>query len=220
MKIFTLLILGAASLQAANYSVNVASFDGQTPSEDIAFVDQGNPLALGTGAIAVGYFNSGFDPSGATQADIISNFNQFESVFSFTNFSDGQDPEFPGIFDGGTSSSNGIDPAFLNQPLTVLIADATDFASSTRFAALEHNTITFDLPDVNLDHNVAGVFNTVNSTVLLGDTSFLSTPGESGVDINGTTFSSVTLVNAIPEPSSGVMFLGLSIACAVRRRRQ
>lgn len=203
---FTTCAVSAATSFTASFS-NFDTTSSSTIATSTLILDNGSQIAIGSGSVAVGYFDLS-DINSASDSEIVSSFVSFGTSSRFTN-----GLAIDGFFDfnrQATVDSAGTNNAFINKTIGILIGNAVDFTSSTRFAAVEFDGIFF-ADDNTPNSGASGSINDGNSTIHVGTDS-------GAFDTGAFTSDSITLVT-VPEPSSTAL-LGLgSLALLLRRRR-
>jgi hypothetical protein len=209
MKLKTIIPL-IALLAATNSSAVIVAFSSLNGTFDyITYADQvapgDNPIlvAEGTGFAAVGFFSTIADGDLQTSTSTVLS-NNFVIWGAPTTFGPGF---YDGSADGGRINSASV---FLSKNVYTILANASTIEDSTQFAIFKSNA-TFTQDD-------ALAIPTTIDVNISEDGQFLMGNAGPQLDYGFGPFSSVTLQNAIPEPSA-LLLSSLSLLVLARRKR-
>jgi PEP-CTERM motif len=206
-----LLTLLVDNLSAATFIVsNVVNGDGTT---DSLYQDSDGSLLNG-GLVSIGYFPAGYLVQSNT-SNIEATIANFTSVTSFatgTN-SSSLNGSFAGYVEGPAVLGSTITAgnALLGRELYIFAGNAATLATSTKFGLKQIGTILDDDPFAN--QYTANPFG--GDAPVIGKTG--SYTGDAG-GVGVSTFTTLQLVQVVPEPSSAFL-ASLGVLGLLRRRR-
>lgn len=209
--LFTALALGAM-VQISSAAVSVTGTNYTINSAGIAITDNAGavlPSGAGSMSIAFGNFNA-IDFNTANGAAVAAAFNQ--------NGGDGgANPAFGGVFNttvGDAATSLNSSDSFTGTNIFIVIGNAATFAGSTDFIVYDSGTAW---PEEVAVVGASVTVETYSGSLLYGTTTNTSSAAGPFAYLNGT--PGVTFGQAIPEPSSSLLFGAAGLALLIRRKR-
>jgi len=208
---YIFLALSSANLCAVT-TVNVSNLD-EVSTDDRAIVDNsGSVIALSTGSIQVGYFDTFVslgDFGTANRNELLADFQEFSTTTE--NFANTFNA--PGFFSVQFDETiNDLDP-IVGKTMHTIVGNGLTLATSTDFVVFRHDGELFAEEVAGVGGN-SGLVRPTDGTLMLG--------AENGdITVLGTLVGSYRMALVpIPEPSSAAL-LGLGgLALLMRRRRE
>lgn len=211
----TVAALFATAALSLGYTTSTGNLLVGNPTERPVVDNSGNPIALGSGSVAVGYFGSFSDAQITGAGDftaLLADFQQFGDATA-SGFQNGFNA--PGFFslaaDSPLPQGGGSD--FTGKNVYTVIGNASTLAASTHLAVWKGTAVIGE-------ENGAGL-GSVNSNVTPGSGSLLfgGDFGSINVGVGPTFTNGIQLSAPIPEPSS-MLLLGLGgLGFLARRKR-